>query len=143
MNIATKILNVIAFAAACLACTGAIAQNWPTPKKLTGKWTLAGSNDGHRIVVAMDTTTGTGQVSVTFPEDRCSIRSAPMTMNNQGGRILLKSFSGYASMCVTEMTLEMVPSPGPKGAIGYRGELRLVGSAANRAPILRGQLTEP
>ncbi len=125
------------------AGSGAVAQTWSTPTKLSGKWTAPGSSNGQRLFVNLDPVSGTGELSIAFSEDRCSIRGAPMTMAMLGGRITLKTAAGYASMCVDSMTLEMTPNPGPKGAIGYLGELRLTGSAASRAPVLRGRLTEP
>lgn len=126
-----------------LACAAAYAQTWKTPTKLAGKWITAENRQGNRINVSLDPAAGTGSLSIGFAEERCNIRSAPVTMAMLGGRITLKTVDGYASRCTNELTLEMVPNPGPKGAVGYLGELRLSGSAANRAQILRGRLTEP
>ena len=94
------------------------------------------------MAVTIDAKQGSGTVSVSFPDARCNVREAPMTLGVLGGRLTLKS-EGQINACVTEMVLEMVPNPGRDGEVGYLGELRLAGTAANRAPILRGRLTLP
>lgn len=126
-----------------LTCGAAFAQSSNLPKKLSGIVTSGDSRNGQRIFVNLDPAAGSGTLSLAFREDRCTIRNAPMNMTMLGGRITLKSVAGYATLCVTTMSLELVPNPGRDGEIGYRAELTITGSAAGKGPILRGRVTQP
>ncbi len=119
------------------------AQTPKIPTKLAGKWATPDSRDGQRVIVAINPARGTGALSLSFADPRCSVREVPMTVALLGGRITLKTIEEISNACVTDMTLEMVPNRDAKGQEGYLGELRLSGPAANRAPILRGRLTPP
>jgi hypothetical protein len=119
------------------------AQSTPIPKQLTGRWTTPESRDGQSLIVELDRASSSGTLSLSFADQRCTIRSAPMTLAMLGDRITLKLAQGLGNPCVSDMTLELVPNRNSKGEDGYLGELRLTGSAANRAPILRGRLTPP
>ena len=126
-----------------LTCSVAFAQSGSLPTKLTGVLLPGDSRDGQRIFVNLNPASGSGTLSLVFREERCNIRNAPMTMAMLGGRITLKSAPGYATLCVTNMSLELVPNPGRGGEIGYRAELTVAGTAASKGPILRGRVTEP
>ena len=118
------------------------AQTPGIPSKLGGKWATPDSQNGQLVAVTIDAKQGTGTLSLSFADRRCTVREAPMSLGVLGGRLTLKS-EGYSNPCIEELVLEMVPNPGRDGEVGYLGELRLRGSAANRAPILRGRLTLP
>jgi hypothetical protein len=120
-----------------------VAQPTPIPKQLTGRWTTPDSRDGQAVIVELDRASSSGALSLSFADQRCTIRSAPMTLAMLGERITLKLAQGLGNPCVSDMTLELVPNRNSKGEPGYLGELRLTGSAASRAPILRGRLTPP
>ena len=137
------IFQMTAVGAIALSIGAAHAQTAKIPKALAGKWATQDSRDGQRIAVTLDAAAGTGQLSVSFIDERCSVRAAPMTMTTLGGRITLNTVDSFGSRCIEKMTLELVPNPGRDGETGYLGELRLTGSAASRGPILRGRLTAP
>lgn len=143
MKTLTVIFKLAAIGAVALGIGAAHAQTAAMPKALAGKWATQDSRDGQRISVNLDPATGTGQLSLSFIDERCTVRAAPMTMATLGGRITLKTADYFGSKCIESMTLELVPNPGRNGEIGYLGELRLTGSAASRGPVLRGRLTAP
>ncbi len=136
-------LQALVLAGLVAILPSAHAQSSKIPTKLTGKWATPDSRDGQRVAVVLNAAQGTGTLSLSFADQRCTVREAPMNLLLLGGRITLKVAAGFSNPCVTDMTLEMVPNRDSKGEEGYLGELSLSGPAANRAPILRGRLTLP
>lgn len=146
-HLATKYRGSFVVGVLAAAMAGAVplahAQSGEIPRKLTGKWATPDSRDGQRIVVEIDSAKRTATLSLTFADPRCAVRGLPMSVATLGGRVTLKLIDSEPNPCINDMTLEMVPNRNSKGEDGYLAELRLTGSAANRAPILRGRLTLP
>lgn len=138
-----RIFQALIMAGLVALLPDANAQSAKIPTKLAGKWATPDSRDGQRVEVVLDAARGTATLSLGFADKRCTVRAAPMTLALLGGRITLKLLEELSNPCVTDMTLEMVPNRDTKGQEGYLAELRLTGTAANRAPILRGRLTPP
>lgn len=136
-------LRTVVFSVLATAAAGALAQNAKLPTKLAGTWATPDSRDGQKIALSLEPSSNSAALSLSFAERSCSVRAAPMAMSLLGDRITLKMEEGYLNPCVSDMTLELVPNPGPKGEVIYNGELRLSGSAAKKAPVLRGRLTAP
>ena len=142
-RILQRMLQTLLLAGLVAILPAANAQSSKIPAKLAGKWATPDSRDGQRVGVELNAAQGAGTLSISFADQRCTVRAAPMNMFLLGGRITLKITDGFANPCITDMTLEMVPNRDAKGQEGYLGELRLSGPAARRAPILRGRLTLP
>lgn len=139
-----SLLSALVVISGCLLTSGeSFAQSTAIPATLTGRWSLPGSRDTQRVIVNFEAGRRSGTLSLTFADERCSLRSVPVGVALLGDRVTLRPADGFAAPCVTDFALEMVPNRDARGEMGYLGELRLAGSAASRAPILRGRLAAP
>ena len=111
----------IAVLAIVILGTSVAAELSGVPGSLSGRWSDPNSSASQSVSLSIDSTSGTGKLTVWSSNSSCTINGAPASVTKEGNKITVMVSKEYSNPCRDNVSMVIFKKD---GAEEYEGEIR-------------------